>query len=485
MSAHVLLPRSASLLASKRVETMPKPAKTRRPALSNRTDAFEHRFGPIAYRAIDCLTTYCNNPRKHPERQLVKLAASITEFGFVMPVLIDEDSVIIAGEARIVAAKRLGMAEVPVIIAHQWSKAQVSAYRLADNKLAEIATWDADALAIELAAIIEMDETSVEILGWETAEVDLVIDGSNKPETSEDEADEQIEPPANPVTRPGDLWLLRRHRLLCASSLEEASWTDLLAGETAAMAFTDPPYNVPVSGHVCGLGKVSHAEFAMASGEMSQAEFIAFLSDFLAAMLPHLKDGAVLDLCMDWRHLAELLAALDANALTLLNLCVWNKTNGGMGSLYRSKHELVFVAKKGKGPHTNNVELGKHGRYRTNVWDYAGVNTFGRNRMADLADHPTVKPVALMADAIRDVSMPGEIVLDAFMGSGTTILAAERAKRRAYGMEIDPGYVDVAIRRWETLTGETAILASTGQSFAVAGEERAEAKILDETAIED
>lgn len=434
------------------------------------------RFGNIEHRALQELTSYSNNPRKHPERQLVKLASSIAEFGFVMPVLIDEAGVIIAGEARVAAAKRLGLTEVPVIVAHQWSKAQIRAYRLADNKLAELATWDAEALAIELAAIIEMDETPIEILGWETAEVDLLLDGTSKVTTSEDEADEQLEVPANPVTHTGDLWLLGRHRLLCASSLEAASWAELLAGEMAAMAFTDPPYNVPVSGHVCGLGKVSHAEFAMASGEMSQAEFIAFLSSFLAVMLPHLKDGAVLDLCMDWRHMAELLAALDANALTLLNLCVWNKTNGGMGSLYRSKHELVLIAKKGKAPHTNNVKLGKHGRYRTNVWDYAGVNTFGRSRMADLADHPTVKPVALVADAIRDVSLPGEIVLDAFMGSGTTILAAERTKRRAYGIEIAPGYIDVAIRRWETLTGQKAVLASTGQTFAEVAEDRTEAE---------
>lgn len=473
---------------------MPKPANTKRPALSNQTDAIEHRFGPIEYWPIDSLTNYSNNPRKHPERQLVKLTASMAEFGFVMPVLVDEDGVIIAGEARLTAARRLGMAEVPVIIAHQWSKAQVRAYRLADNKLAELATWDADALAIELAAIIEMDEASVEILGFETAQVDLILDGNNGPETSGDEADEQIDVPANPVTRPGDLWMLGKHRLLCASSLETASWDELLAGEIAAMAFTDPPYNVPVSGHVCGLGKANHSEFAMASGEMTKPEFIAFLSAFLNVMLPHLKVGAVLDLCMDWRHMGELIAALEANELTLINLCVWNKTNGGMGSLYRSKHELVFVAKKGKAPHTNNVELGKHGRYRTNVWDYAGVNTFGRSRMEDLADHPTVKPVALVADAIRDVSLPGDIVLDAFMGSGTTILAAERTKRRAYGVEIDPGYVDVSIRRWEKLSGQQAVLASTGQSIAEVAADRAEALALasdptsngvDEPALED
>lgn len=212
----------------------------------------------------------------------------------------------------------------------------------------------------------------------------------------------------------------------------------------------------------------------MASGEMSKAEFATFLGDALKRLAGNVRDGAVLDLCMDWRHLPELLSAIEANDLALLNLCVWNKSNGGMGSLYRSKHELVLIAKKGKAPHTNNVELGKHGRYRTNVWDYAGVNTFGKSRMDDLADHPTVKPVALVADAIRDVTKPGEIVLDAFMGSGTTILAAERTKRIAYGIEIEPGYIDVAIRRWSAMTGEEAMLAETGETFAEVAARRSE-----------
>lgn len=440
----------------------------------NQLAALEQRLGPIEIRAIESLKTFENNPRKHPENQLTKLTASIEEFGFTMPVLVDETGCIIAGEARIVAAQRLGIGEVPVLVAHHWSPAQVRAYRLADNRLAELGSWDEDALAIELAAILEFDEVPIEITGWDTAEIDLILDEHDKSGNSTDPADEQVEPPAQPVSREGDVWRLGRHRLLCGSSLDAASWSLLLDDEVAAMAFTDPPYNVPVSGHVCGLGKTSHSEFAMASGEMSKAEFTAFLTDFIARMLPHLEDGAVLDLCMDWRHMGELLAAIEANGLTLLNLCAWNKTNGGMGSLYRSKHELVFIAKKGKAPHTNNVELGKHGRYRTNVWDYAGVNTFGKTRMIDLADHPTVKPVALVADAIRDVSQPGEIVLDAFMGSGTTILAAERTKRRGYGIEIDPGYVDVAIRRWQAMTGEQAVLEGTGQLFVEVAAERHE-----------
>ena len=428
--------------------------------------ALERRLGPIEYHPTTSLTAYEKNPRRHPEKQIIKLMASISEFGFALPVLVDAERTIIAGHARIEAARRLNISEVPVLVATDWSKAQVRAYRLADNRLAELASWDDELLAIELSALIEIEEVSIEVLGWETAEIDLMMDADPQASNSNDPADAIIELPAAPVSRQGDMWLLGGHRLLCASSLEAASWDRLMDGRVGAMVFTDAPYNVPVSGHVCGLGKVQHAEFAMASGEMSKAEFTTFLGVAIKQLTANVCDGAVLDLCMDWRHLPELLSALEANDLTLLNLCIWNKNNGGMGSLYRSKHELVLIAKKGKAPHTNNVELGRHGRYRTNVWDYAGVNSFGKGRMTDLADHPTVKPVALVADAIRDVTRPGEIVLDAFMGSGTTILAAERTKRLAFGIEIEPAYIDVAIRRWAAMTGEQALLAETGETVA-------------------
>ncbi|MGB7371032.1 site-specific DNA-methyltransferase [Erythrobacter sp.] len=463
---------------------MPRTNHTRKLTLTNKLAALEQRLGPIEYRALSSLKKYENNPRKHPEKQLAKLACSIQEFGFAMPMLVDEGGTIIAGEARFEAARRVGLIEVPVIVAHHWSPAQVKAYRLADNRLAELGKWDDKLLALELEAIIEFDESPIEILGWETGEIDVLLDEADvvTGEGEGDPADEPVAHPSAPVTRAGDLWKLGHHRLLCGSSLEAASWATLLCGETAAMAFTDPPYNVKVSGHTCGLGKASHDEFAMASGEMSKSELTTFLAGFTAVMLPYLKDGAVLDICMDHRHFGELLSAIEANELSLLNLCVWNKSTGGMGSLYRSKHELVFIAKKGEAPHTNNVELGKDGRYRTNVWDYAGVNSLCRTRMEDLADHPTVKPVALVADAIRDVTHPGEIVLDAFMGSGTTALAAERTKRRAYGIEIVPGYIDVAIRRWMAMTGEEAVLASTGQSFDEIGSERAAEPPADDAA---
>lgn len=442
-------------------------------ALANDLAPLDQRLGPIDYRPIDELPSYANNPRKHPEKQLVQLAASIAQFGFVMPILVDESGTIIAGEARVIAARRLGMETVPVIVAQYWSPAQVRAYRLADNRLAEQAYWDRKALAIELAAIIEIEEVPVEVLGWDTAEIDLMLDEDEASDASaSDPADVQFDPSEVAITREGDLWLLGKHRLLCGSSLDAECWLRVMGGDQAVMAFTDPPYNVPITGHVCGLGKTSHAEFAMASGEMSKPEFTGFLTRFISAMMVQVRDGGVIDVCMDWRHVGELIAAIEANGLSLINMCVWNKTNGGMGSLYRSKHELILIVKKGNASHTNNVELGKHGRYRTNVWDYAGVNTFGKTRMADISSHPTVKPVALVADAIRDVSKPDEIVLDAFMGSGTTILAAERTKRRCFGIEIAPGYVDVAIRRWEAMTGLKAALDGVGQTFAEVARER-------------
>lgn len=442
--------------------------------LRNQQAALEQRFGPLEYRPLDSLKSYANNPRKHGEKQIAQLMASIGEFGFAMPALIDPEGTIIAGEARVAAARRLGMSHVPVLVAEHWSSEQVKAYRLADNRLAEHATWDLDLLKLEIGSLVEIGEVPIEIMGWNTAEIDILLDGVETDEA--DPADEVPELPAQPVTQPGDLWHLDSHRLLCGSSLDADNWTRLLAGETAAMAFTDAPYNVPVQGHVSGLGKARHAEFAMASGEMSSAEFVKFNVDYLKNLSASSRDGAILMACMDWRHLEEILQAAGEAKLSLVNLCVWRKTNGGMGSLYRSQHELVLILKKGSAPHTNNVELGKHGRYRTNVWDYAGANTFGASREADLAAHPTVKPTALVADAIRDVTHRGEIVLDAFMGSGTTILAAERTGRLGYGIEIEPGYVDVAIQRWAAATGGEATLRETGETFAeVASRRRAEA----------
>ncbi len=437
-------------------------------SLDNACAALEHKLGPILYRSVTSIRGYDGHARKHPEKQIVQLMASMSQFGFAMPLLVDEAGVLIVGHARYEAAGRLGLAEVPVIVADHWSAAQVKAYRLADNQLARHATWDERLLRIEIQSIIDLDEVSVEVMGWETAEIDVLLS-----DTGIDDSDPDDDMPVEDalvVALPGDLWLLGKHRLLCGSSLEPENWSRLMAGAQAAMVLTDAPFNVPVNGHVSGSGR--HTEFAMASGEMSEAEFMTFNETYLRNMTAHLKDGAIVMAFMDHKHLYELMTAGRAAGLHHLNLCVWAKTNGGMGSLYRSQHELVLVLKHGKAPHTNTVQLGKHGRYRTNVWSHAGANSFSSSRDADLAAHPTVKPVGLLAEAIRDVTRHGEIVLDAFSGSGSTILACERTKRIGYAVEIEPKYIDVAVRRWEAMTGEQAILEGSRQTFADVTAER-------------
>lgn len=312
---------------------------------------------------------------------------------------------------------------------------------------------------------------NIETIGWDHAEIDLLLDPEN--EDRGDPVDEDVPGPEEvAVSRLGDLWLLGPHRLLCGSAIESEAFAVLMDGKKARMVFVDAPYNVKISGHVSGLGKTKHREFAMASGEMADDQFEGFLATNAKLLADNCEDGAILDMCMDWRGLLNLQLAIRRADLDLINLAVWVKSNGGMGSLLRSQHELVLITKKGKAPHINNVELGKHGRYRTNVWRYPGVNSFGKNRMEQLGAHPTPKPVAMVADAIRDVSHRGQIVLDSFMGSGTTLLAAERTSRIAYGMDLDPGYIDLTIRRWEKMTGQTARLAKTGQSLAELEAER-------------
>ncbi len=426
----------------------------------------------VTYRPVSDLTPYANNARTHSERQIARIAASIRTFGFVNPILIDAEGGVVAGHGRLAAARRLGLETVPVIRLDHLTDAEKRAYVIADNRLAELAGWDEEMLRIELGALVEIDLTEgldfdIGVIGFETAEIDILIEGETKMDAlapADATLDVAIGGPA--VSAPGDLWILGEHRVLCGDALDPLSYVRLMGKDRARLVFTDPPYNVPVDGHVCGLGAVKHREFAMGVGEMSRLQFTEFLQKVLANMAAVAVDGALLYACMDWRHLLELLTAGENAGLGLQNLCVWNKSNAGMGSLYRSKHELVCVFKSGTAPHVNTVELGRHGRYRTNVWDYAGVNTFRKGRDADLAAHPTVKPTSLVADAIKDCSRRGEIVLDAFLGSGTTVLAAEKTARRARAIELDPAYVDVAIRRWQALTGKVAVHGETGQRFA-------------------
>jgi len=426
----------------------------------------------IEHTPVRELRPYAANARTHSKKQVKQIARSIAKFGFCNPVLIDDTKQIIAGHGRVEAAKLLGIDAVPTCQLAHLSETDKRAYILADNKLAERAGWDKELLAIELQGLIELD-VDIELTGFDTSEIDIILENAREangdPSGPEDEVPNSLGPA---VTQTGDLWLLGTHRLLCGDARDQAAYDRLLEGAKAEFVFTDPPYNVAIDGHVCGLGRVHHREFAMGSGEMSEAEFTAFLKAVFGVLAENTVDGSIHQICMDWRHMGEMLGAGRAVYSELKNLCVWNKNNGGMGTFYRSKHELVFVWKSGTAPHINNFELGQHGRHRANVWDYPGINTMRAGRLEELAMHPTVKPVILVADALKDCSRRRGLVLDPFCGSGTILIAAERTGRKARALEIDPTYVDVAVRRWQTYTGKSAVFSGSGETFETIAEQR-------------
>jgi len=406
--------------------------------------------------AIGNLIPDPDNPRKHGRAQIRAIARSIEAFGFNAPILVDKNNKIVAGHGRYEAAQLLGIDKVPVILLDHLTPTQAKAYLLADNKLTDRSTWDEPKLAIQLKKLSDLVlDFDIEAIGFEPPEIDLRIQSLD---SALEEADDQFEMATGPVvSRTGDLWLLGPHRLYCGSALDATSYDTLSNGEKAAASITDVPYNVRIDGHVSGKGRTRHREFAMASGEMSEAEFTNFLLQTFKRIGAYCRDGALIYSFMDWRHMSEILAAGRAASLDLLNLCVWAKTNGGMGSLYRSRHELVFVFKSGNDPHINNIQLGRFGRNRSNVWNSPGANSFAHSGpRKQLDSHPTVKPIALVADAILDCTQRNDIVLDPYLGSGTTILAAERTGRRCHAIEIDGRYVDTAIARWERLTKQQA-----------------------------
>jgi DNA modification methylase len=406
------------------------------------------------------------NARTHSVGQLKQIAASIKRFGFTNPILIDGDGRILAGHGRVEAAKMLAMTQVPVMCIGDLDANERRAYALADNKIALNAGWDQELLALELEELTQVD-FDIELTGFSLAEIDFTIDAAKDASTCGPDpiADQIPQIPDKAVCRRGEIWQLGRHQLLCGDAREISDYQALLGSEKADLVFTDPPYNVAIDGNVCGLGSIRHREFAMASGEMDKGQFTRFLGSALSAMIQHARSGAILYVCMDWRHLRELAEAGDEVGLELKNLVVWNKTNGGMGTFYRSKHELIFVFKYGDAPHVNSFGLGETGRYRTNVWDYPGISSISSSRSDELAMHPTVKPVALVADALKDCSRRGDLVLDPFAGSGTTLIAAEQTGRCARVIEYDPLYCDTIIRRFEKVTGKQAVSAEDGRVF--------------------
>lgn len=417
----------------------------------------------VEHAPLSSLKPSPRNARTHSKAQINQIAASIEEFGFTNPILIDEAKTILAGHGRVEAAKLIGMTDVPIVRIEHMNETQKRAYVIADNQIALKAGWDEAILAIEFDALNSLD-FDVTLTGFDMGDIDRLI---GTLDLTEEGTDDRVPCPKDgpAITGLGDIWQIGPHRLICGDALQAETYDRLLDGKTAELVFTDPPYNVPIAGNVSGLGKQKHGEFAMASGEMSSDEFQAFLKSAFAQLARVSQNGSIHFVCMDWRHMREVIGAADGVYTELKNLCVWAKSNGGMGSLYRSQHELVFVFKSGTKPHINNVALGKHGRNRTNVWSYAGANAFSETRDDDLAMHPTVKPLELVKDAILDCSNRGGLVLDAFAGSGTTLLAAHQTGRVGYGIELDPAYCDVILKRF-LMAGLDGVSERSGEAFS-------------------
>ncbi len=424
----------------------------------------------VAYSSMQTLVPNSSNPRNHKLKQIRQIAESIKSFGFVFPIAIDHKNRIVCGHGRYAAAQLLGLSEIPTTRLEHLSDVQIRALAIADNRLTEVSEWNDRLLAKELKALSVIDlNFNLEVTGFDYPEIDLRID---KLELVNEEGADPADalPPkdsGSQVTQLGDIWQLGRHRIICGNSLDPKLYEILLDNEEAGMIFTDPPYNVPIKGHVSGLGAHQHENFAMACGEMDEAQFTDFLARVFTLQARHSVEGSLHFVCMDWRHIGEINTAGKEVYSELKNICVWVKNNAGMGSLYRSQHELVFVFKHGRSAHQNNVQLGRFDRHRTNIWNYPGATSLGRSSDEGnlLALHPTVKPVALVADAMLDCSSRGDIVLDTFLGSGSTLIAAERLGRRCRGFEIDPLYIDTVIRRWQSFTGDDARDQATGKLF--------------------
>ena len=422
----------------------------------------------IDYRALDALALDPTNPRTHSKTQIGQIAKSIRSFGFGVPILVDAEDKVLCGHGRIEAARLIGLESVPLVYLAHLTAAEAKAFQIADNRLTELGGWNEVQLAQTLHALSLQDLSfELDATGFQLPEIDLKISGLSL--VGDEATDEEEAPCSGPaVTRPGDLWRLGPHRLLCGDALNRASYDQLMGETLAAIVFTDPPYNVAVQGHVGGRGRIKHREFAMASGEMSADAFQAFLDNALVHLAQHSRPGAMQYLCMDWRHITQLIAAGAKAFGELKNLCVWAKTAAGQGAFYRCQHELVAVFKLSGGDHTNNVQLGRFGRNRSNLWSYPSPARFGAASEDGslLKDHPTPKPVAMVADALMDASHRGEVVLDPFLGGGATLMAAEQVGRVCRGLEIDPLYVDATVRRWMRATGKAAVRDADGLAFA-------------------
>jgi len=426
-------------------------------------------ISPIENIRVSSLKPHDSNPRKHSKKQIKQIGESIKTFGFRVPVLVDDDNRLICGHGRVKACQLLGIENVPAIRATGMNESEIRAFMIADNRLAENAQWDDLLLAENFEFLADsLPDFDLEITGFDYGEIEnLIVEAK---ETIRPEPAIPDVPTGIPVTRAGDIWLLGSHRIICGDSRDPSTYDRLFTdGRKAAMIFTDPPYNLSAReiGQTC---EGAHGDFEMGSGEMSRSEFAAFLESIFSLLRQYSSDGSIHYICMDWRHIGEMISAGDKVYDELKNLCVWVKSAGGMGTFYRSQHELIFAFKAGKAKHQNHFQLGQHGRYRSNVWNHPSVmhlkgkggDQSGRKA---LKLHPTIKPVALVEDALRDCSRRNEIVLDSFLGSGTTLLAADNTERICYGVELSPRYVDVAVTRWQEWTGEDAVHEKYGCTF--------------------
>ncbi|WP_294622068.1 DNA modification methylase [uncultured Roseovarius sp.] len=417
----------------------------------------------ITYRRTDELKASKHQVRQVKPKHVKRAARSIERFGFCEPVLVNGDEVV-DGHVRLKAALELGLENIPTIDVSHLDDDEIRLVRIALNKIQEQGTWDDFALKLEFAYQLEIN-TNLSVTGFDAWEIDAVLEIGEAVEGGDD-GDQVVQlpdPNASSVSQTGDLWQLGKHLILCGNARSKPDVTTLVNGKPISMCFTDVPFNVPNKGHVTSSSH--HPEFLEAHGELSSPGY----EDFLALTLGHaseaLKPGGLLYTFIDWRHTKELSAALERIGLEQIQLCVWVKDHPGMGSFYRSQHELVYVVKKPGAAHCNNIMLGAHGRNRSNVWQFPGATGGKTDDADDFKSHPTVKPLKLIDEALLDVTGAGDVVLDPFLGSGSTLLAAERMQRRCLGLEISPAYVDLAIRRWQAMTGEEAVHVESGKTY--------------------
>ena len=427
----------------------------------------------LDYEPAETIKPNPRDPRVYGAAEKRRIAKSMKTFG-AMPLIVTSERVVLSGNIWLEAAKLAGFTQLPIVVADHLTPAQADAFMIAQTRLVERGEWDERMLGEILRDLTLQDlDFDLDITGFDVPQIDLFIEALDQPAEGPDPADE-LAPIGPAVSQLGDLWRLGPHKILCGDALAAESYQTLMAGELAAIVFADPPYNVPIAGNVSGKGAVKHGNFSIACGELTEAEFTAFLGQAMSLAAQHSANGSLAYWAIDWRHIHEMTVAGRSAYTSLINLLVWAKTHGGQGGFYRSQHELIFVFKQGRGAHRNNVQMGKHGRNRTNLLSYPGAGTFGRGGEEGdlLAMHPTVKPVALIADLLLDASVRNDLVLDSFLGSGSTLMAAEKVGRCARGIEIDPTYVDVAVRRWERWTGEQATLEGSNLTFNQIGAQR-------------